>query len=122
MAEDVGTEIKLWLNIQIAGHAWTDEMDISGLALVHLADCIAVGSEPIFIFDIAVPIGRGQAHSNSIGSPYADDSIGDGEQEAGTILERSAPFVGALIRAGVEELIGEIAVGAMYLHSIETGS
>jgi hypothetical protein len=96
-------------------------VNVSRLALVHFADRVGVSFEAIVIFDIAVPIGRRQAHSDTIRTPYADHCIGDGEQKASTILEGSAPLVGALIGTGVEELIGEIAICSMHFYAIEAG-
>ena len=45
------------------------------------------------------------------------DALG---HEAHTVLQRTAVFVLAVVEVGVEELVDEITMSAMYLHAIET--
>ena len=46
-------------------------------------------------------------HAHAVGAPDGDGGVGDFEHEAGAVFEGAAVFVGALVRAGLEELIEE---------------
>jgi hypothetical protein len=61
----------------------------------------------------------GDMHADKVGAPDGDAGIGNLEQDAGVVFDRTAELVGAMVGAGLKKLVEEIAVGAMDLDAIE---
>jgi hypothetical protein len=57
--------------------------------------------------------------ADTAGAPDGDAGIGNLEQHAGAVFDRTSELVGAMIGAGLKKLVEEIAVGAMDLNAIE---
>src|SRR5580658_1426512 len=62
---------------------------------------------------------RRDTHANTAGTPDGDAGVGNLEQDAGTVFDRTAELVGAMVSARLKKLVEEIAVGSMDLDSIE---
>ena len=62
-----------------------------------------------------------QMHPNPIGTPDIDGGIGDFQHQPGTIRDRAAILVGAVVGAVLQELIRQIAVRTMDLNTVEAG-
>ena len=60
-------------------------------------------------------------HADPAGAPDGDDRVGDLEHQPGAVLDRAAVAVGPLVRAVLQELVEEIAVGAVDLDAVEAG-
>ena len=54
-------------------------------------------------------------------APHRDGGIGDLEHQPGTVLDRAAVFIGPMVRAVLQELVEQIAVGAVDLDAVEAG-
>ena len=61
-------------------------------------------------------------HADAAGTPDGDCGVGDLEHEAGAVFDGAAVLVGAVVRAGLQKLVEEVAVGAMDLNAIEAGA
>ena len=64
---------------------------------------------------------RRDADADPVGGPRADDGVGDLEHQPGAVLQRPSVGVGALVGVRGEELVQEVAVGAVDLHQVEPG-
>ena len=53
--------------------------------------------------------------------PGVDDGVGDLEHQAGAVGQRAAVLVGAQVAVGGEELVQQVAVGAVDLDEVEAG-
>ncbi len=62
-----------------------------------------------------------QVHANAVRPPYRDGSVGHFEQEAGAVLDRAAVLVRPMVRTVLEELVRQVAVGAVDLDAVEAG-
>ena len=80
--------------------------------MVEQALRIAVGN-------IVLAVLRRDANPGALRSNFGSDRIDHLEQEARAILDAAAVSVGALVGAVAQELIDQIAVGAMHLDAIE---
>ena len=63
----------------------------------------------------------GYAHPDSFCADGGNRSLGDFNGEADAVLDAAAPFIGALVGGGVEELIDHISVRTMQLDAVESG-
>ena len=55
------------------------------------------------------------------GAPDRDDGVRHFQHQPGAVLDRAAVGVGALVAAVLQELVEQIAVGAMHLDAVEAG-
>jgi hypothetical protein len=58
-------------------------------------------------------------YADAAGAPDGDAGIGNLEQDAGAVFDRTTELVGAMVGARLKKLVEEIAVGAMDLAAIE---
>ncbi len=61
-------------------------------------------------------------HANMVGTPNGDRRVRDLEKESGAVLERAAVFVRPLVRAVLQELVGQVAVRPVNFDAVESGS
>ena len=62
---------------------------------------------------------RRQMHAHALGLPNRDHRIGDLEHESGAVFNRSAICVGTMIGPVLQELIEQVAIGPVYLHTVK---
>ena len=90
-------------------------------ALAELARQIAEGAEPVGI-PHRVAIGpRRQVHADPARRPHREHRIGHLQMQARAVLDGSAVGVGALVAAVLQELVEQVAVGAVDLDAVEAG-
>src|SRR5215212_9856024 len=65
--------------------------------------------------------GRGDANADAFAADGVTDSLGGFDDEAGSGLGRAAVAVGTLVGGGGEELVQEVAVGAMQFDPVQAG-
>ena len=63
-----------------------------------------------------------QPDADAVSSPDVDARLSSFEHEAGAVGDGPAVRVGAVIAGVAEELVGEVAVGAVQLDAVEPGS
>ena len=90
-------------------------------ALAKFARHIREGGKPVGIAHIVAVRTRRQMHSDAIRAPHFDHGIGHFQHQPRALLARAAVSVSAPIGAVLEELVEQIAVGAVKLHAIEAG-
>jgi hypothetical protein len=60
-------------------------------------------------------------HADAAGAPDFDRGVGHFQQQARTVFQGAAVVVGALVGAALQELVEQVAVGAVDFHAVETG-
>ncbi len=65
-------------------------------------------------------VGR-QSHADAVSAPDSDHGLRHFHQETRAVLDRAAIAVGAQIDVGLQELLDQIAVGAVDLDAVEPG-
>jgi hypothetical protein len=65
-------------------------------------------------------VGR-QPHADAVGAPDLDHGLRHFHQEARAVLDRAAILVGAQVGVRLQELLDQIAVGAVNLDAVEAG-
>jgi hypothetical protein len=94
-------------------------MDIGQAQRGELAHQIFEQHLRVFVHDVVGWRDRRDADADLAGT----DGIGHGahafQHQTGAVLDAAAVVVAALVGAGLEELIEQIAVGCMQLHAIE---
>ena len=64
---------------------------------------------------------RRQVHADPARAPHRDHGVGHFQHQARAVFDRAAVAVGALVAAVLQELVEQIAVGAMDLDAVEAG-
>ena len=96
--------------------AGADEGDA---ALAELAHQIAEGGEAVGIAH-AVRIGaRREVHADTAGAPHRGDGVRHLQMQTRAVLDGAAVGVGALVAAVLQELVEQVAVGAVDLDAVE---
>ncbi len=98
--------------------AGADEGDA---ALAQLTGDMAEGFQAVGIAHVVGVGTRRQVYADALGAPYGDRRVGDFQQQARAVLDGAAVAVGALVGAVLEELVEQVAVGAVDLHAVEAG-
>jgi hypothetical protein len=78
----------------------------------------AVNSGAGLLDSLAVAVG-GQPHRCAIGADHADHGLPHLPQKAESVLDRAAVFVRTQIGAVAQELVDQVAIGGMDLHTVE---
>mmetsp|Transcript_8584 Transcript_8584/g.24840 ORF Transcript_8584/g.24840 Transcript_8584/m.24840 type:complete len:556 (-) Transcript_8584:176-1843(-) len=60
-----------------------------------------------------------QAHAYAVGVPDGEDGVENLVQEAHAVLHGTAVRIGALVRAGLQERVEQVAVGRVHLDAVE---
>ena len=82
---------------------------------------IAEGGQRIVVVDVVGGTHRREPHANALAAPDRGDRLHHLEQQPRAVFDRAAVRVGALVRARTDELVEQIAVGAVDLDAIEAG-
>ena len=101
------------------GFAGRDERDAAPAEL--LGDVAERGGRVRVAHRVRVAARR-EMHAHATGAPHGDDRVGHFQHQPGAVFDRAAVVVGALIRAVLQELIQQIAVGAVDLDAVEAGA
>jgi hypothetical protein len=96
-----------------------DQMQISETEAVELCDGMAEQGVRVAVRHRAEAAARSEPDADAIGAPHRCDGVGDFEQQARSVLDRSAIAVAAFVRTVLQELIDQIAVGAVDFDAIE---
>ncbi|MCY1506190.1 hypothetical protein D9M68_404290 [compost metagenome] len=64
---------------------------------------------------------RRQAHADAVFADHRGHRLGDFAEEAQAVGQRAAVPVGAVVGLGIDELVDQVAVGAMQFDPVETG-
>ena len=62
-----------------------------------------------------------QVHADATWAPHVDSCIGHFQQQPRTVFQRAAVLVGTLVGAALQELVQQVAIGAVDFHAVETG-
>jgi hypothetical protein len=94
---------------------------------VGQAEVVEAAAEPggdadrIAVDHVVVAVQRRNAQADAIRTPDAADRLDHLEHQAGAIFQRAAVGAGALVAAVAQELVEQVAVGAMHLDTVEAG-
>src|SRR5471030_445555 len=105
----------------VALDARLDDVQVSQADRVELAGQVAEGGIRIAVGDIAPLAARRDAHADALGAPDRRQRVDQLQHEAGAVLDRAAVGVAALVAAVLQELIGQVTVGAVQLDTVEAG-
>ena len=64
---------------------------------------------------------RRQMHADAIRAPHFGHGIGHFQHQPGALFAGAAIGVGAMIGAVLQELVEQIAIGAVNLHAVKAG-
>jgi hypothetical protein len=60
-------------------------------------------------------------HADAVRAPHVDAGVGHFQHQARAVFDRAAVGVGALVGAVLQELVEQVAVGAVDLDAVEAG-
>jgi hypothetical protein len=104
------------------GHGRIDDVQIGEIVVVELLCDVTECGLRVVVADVVEGAERRQAHADTVRAPHLDHRLHDLHQQPRPVLDRSAIFVAAPVRAGSDELLQQISVGAMDLDAIEAGA
>jgi predicted O-linked N-acetylglucosamine transferase (SPINDLY family) len=90
-------------------------------ALPGLARHIGEGAEGILVAHAMRVAARCEMQADALRAPNGDRRVHGFQHEPGAVLDGAAVGVRALVGAVLQELVEQVAVGAMQLHAIEAG-
>lgn len=93
------------------------ELGVSLDQLLHDRD---VSRIRVFLQHVLESTPRAQSHTSSLLAKDVDDGVQDSEQELAPALPITSIVVGSLVGDGFQELIDEVAVGAVKLDTVES--
>ena len=78
-------------------------------------------ADRVAVDHVVVAVERRQAHADAAAAPHLAHRLEHLEQQAGAVLARAAVGAAALVAAVTQELVEQVAVGAVHLHAVEAG-
>nr|GEU28208.1 urease accessory protein G [Tanacetum cinerariifolium] len=99
------------------GFARADERD---LAPAQFAGHVAEGGGRVGVAHVVRIAARRQVHAHAVGAPDGDTGVGHFQHQAGAVVDRAAVVVGALVGFVLQELVEQVAVGAVDFHAVKT--
>ena len=95
--------------------------DEGDLALAEFRGDVGEGGGRVAVADAVGVAAGGEVHADAAGAQDIDAGIGDFEQKAGAVFDGAAVVVGAVVGGVLQELVEEVAVGAVDFDGVETG-
>src|SRR6185437_13194031 len=99
-----------------------DDVKVSQAESLELAYRKPEGRGRVAVGNVVEWIGRRQSHADAVAAPLGDQSLGRLDQEAGSIDRAAAITIGSLVGLVAQELVDQIAVGAVQFDAIEAGA
>ena len=96
-----------------------DDVEVGDAQAIQLRRHVAEGCGWIAVRHGSVGAARRDTHAHTIGAPTGDGRLRHLEQEARAVFDRAAVLVPALVGPVLQELIRQIAVGAVNLDAVE---
>src|SRR5467141_732107 len=97
-----------------------NDVQVSESKSVQLLCQVVEQRDRIAIRD-SVPSSAGRdAHRDTVAAPHRNQSFNHLKQEAGSIFDRTTVYIGALVDAILQKLIGQVAVTRVKLNAIKT--
>lgn len=88
--------------------------------MVELFHCIAEGDLGIGVAHVVERLERRETDAYPIRFPYRAHGVGDFKHQPRAILEGAAIGVTAVVAAVAQELVEQIAIGAVDFHAVES--
>ena len=98
-----------------------DEVQVGDPALRQRADRVGEGRARIGVVHVVEDAAGRQPDADAVGAPDAGHRLDHLDQEARAVLDAAAVVVGALVGAVAQELVEQVAVGAVDLDAVEAG-
>ena len=99
-----------------------DDVQIGEAVVVEPVGDVAEGRLRVVVGDVVERAERRQPHADAVRAPDLDHRLDHFHQQPRPILDRTAIRVVAPIGAGRDELLQQIAVGAVDLNAAEAGA
>ena len=109
------------VELRAAGPVGLGEVQEGEVAAAELAGDVQPGVGALGVLGAVERADRGDPDGDAVGGPGVDDGVGDLEHQPGAVGQRAAVLVGALVAVGGEELVQQVAVGAVDLDEVEAG-
>ena len=100
---------------RLAGHQKRDP------APAELPGDVAEGRRQVGVAHRVHIAARGEVQADSARPPHRDGRIDDLEHQARPVFDGSAVLVGPMVRAVLQELVEQVAIGAVDLDTVESG-
>ena len=97
-----------------------DQVQIGDSALTEFPDDEGEQLQGIAVVDPAILAKRREAYAQPVGANGSRHLVDDFEQEPGAVLFRPAIGIGALVGSVLQELLDQVAIRALQLHSIKS--
>ena len=105
-----------------SARAGVDEVQVHHADFLQLLGQVSVGFVGFGVGGHVVEHAPGrEADAGALGPNGLGHRAGYFKHKAGAVLHAAAVLVGALVAGGVQELLQQVAVGAVQLHAIKTG-
>jgi hypothetical protein len=95
-------------------------VDIEDAVVVELGGDVEREGMRVRVMTLHVVGERGEADANTVATDLLYDGIDHLESKATPILKAATVLVSAIVDAVLKELLDDVAIGAMNLHTIET--
>jgi hypothetical protein len=124
LAPDVNDEIHLLgaFGVGVAVDAGLDNVEVGKVELLEVLSQVGELWDWVLHLHALEAAEWGETDTSLVSTNGLDNGLGDFETEAGTVLDATAPSVGALVAGVLGELINQVSVGTVDLNSVKAGS
>ncbi len=116
-----GTFLRVDFGLACAAGARLNQVQIGKMQSVELANDMAVEAQRIVLAAVVGDAEGREADADAVRTPDRGHRLDHLEQQACPVLDRAAILVGTPVRAGLQELFDQIAVGGVDFDAVETG-